>query len=729
MLASTDIDPHDADSRQAQSASLAGPLKAGFQVASFALDDAGKVTLGGAPLRSSLFLRLLRPVSEDTALKVETSGGAAQELTFEAGSDAGTSLFVGPLPANSGASLTVSGAPTLKNLVAIEQVSGNFGLLISLLSLEHQRVRKHVHDIALSRTVAGASAAQLDRIGSEIGVRRFDSRLVFNANSIALSGDHETDESYRGRLSTFRGWQFATHEDVLSQLKEIHPQFGLDERESPYENAVRLVAVGATQADADDRLANGFKSLRANWLIDPAAAPPHRPVSNAEQQADAILHAQLKQNFASLPASAPLAPALARMLNDLLLLKKAGNVGGAVGLLQGQTDKDGAAYELGLGARLSVPADFAIKLAEAVVAAPAQQLGQFAPLGQVFKSMLAVPGARPSLASIMQSFGFNTIRQISATEIYLSHLPVGTIDFTGPATLLAGDTGTYVFADLLNAGDELMQAVSEAATLTGISGATRDAAAIAPMLGTLPDHDANAPAQLFDGRFTLANQKSFAAALSSTLQGADASTMRGLEVQGDAAKALRAGQSAAWDQVGDFAFALADRGVVSLAVLMRENGNVVLAASMAALPLIGPNLTQRQSVSLRWWATRLDESDQTGQVQFQAGGSRREFRFEHAAPGLWCVNLIAYRRRGLPDPMEVRPTLPEGVIIDYADYERMMNVLDAACPVAVEINTWRIRQRHVRLDASLPQAPLNVSASRSFRRFRDVRFAGSTGQK
>jgi hypothetical protein len=158
-----------------------------------------------------------------------------------------------------------------------------------------------------------------------------------------------------------------------------------------------------------------------------------------------------------------------------------------------------------------------------------------------------------------------------------------------------------------------------------------------------------------------------------------------------------------------------------MAVLVRETHDVVLAASLKPLPGVGANLTMRQSLLLRWAASDIART--TGAAPAVQSSSGQRFTLTAEGKGLWCVALVTYRRMGLTDPLEVRPSLPPGVEIDYLAYERMMNIMANACPAAVEINTWRIRQRHVRLDPKAPLAALNLSAARSFRRWRQPRFA------
>jgi hypothetical protein len=71
--------------------------------------------------------------------------------------------------------------------------------------------------------------------------------------------------------------------------------------------------------------------------------------------------------------------------------------------------------------------------------------------------------------------------------------------------------------------------------------------------------------------------------------------------------------------------------------------------------------------------------------------------------------------------------LPEHARLNLLQYEFLMNVLQHAHPVGVEVNTFSIRQRHVDLDEDGTAEPLPPSTFRTFRQFRRTRSRGEAG--
>ncbi len=64
-------------------------------------------------------------------------------------------------------------------------------------------------------------------------------------------------------------------------------------------------------------------------------------------------------------------------------------------------------------------------------------------------------------------------------------------------------------------------------------------------------------------------------------------------------------------------------------------------------------------------------------------------------------------------------------MLTLGQYEFLMNLVQRANPIGVEINTFAIRRRHVDLDGDGVANPLNPSAARTFRSFHRPRHAGS----
>lgn len=93
-------------------------------------------------------------------------------------------------------------------------------------------------------------------------------------------------------------------------------------------------------------------------------------------------------------------------------------------------------------------------------------------------------------------------------------------------------------------------------------------------------------------------------------------------------------------------------------------------------------------------------------------------------PGIALVVCVAYMRRGLADPYEVRVEMPDGAVLDFDQYGYLMNLLEELCPMGVEINTFDIRRNHVSTDGGPPQF-LSGEASRGYPRYRQRRPPGS----
>jgi len=93
-------------------------------------------------------------------------------------------------------------------------------------------------------------------------------------------------------------------------------------------------------------------------------------------------------------------------------------------------------------------------------------------------------------------------------------------------------------------------------------------------------------------------------------------------------------------------------------------------------------------------------------------------------PGIALVVCVAYLRRGLADPYEVRVELPDGAVLDLDQYGYLMNLLEELCPLGVEINTFDLRRNHVSPDGGPPQF-LSGQASRGYTRYRQRRAPGA----
>jgi hypothetical protein len=145
----------------------------------------------------------------------------------------------------------------------------------------------------------------------------------------------------------------------------------------------------------------------------------------------------------------------------------------------------------------------------------------------------------------------------------------------------------------------------------------------------------------------------------------------------------------------------------------------VLVVGVLGLPEVGLNLSERRASGFRWYVVTLQGSDL---VHLRSVGSRSFIT--PRADGLHAMVAVGYARRGLTDPYEYRVELPDGALLDVEQYEFLMNALDSAFPIGVEINTFSVRRDRVDLDGDGRADPLPPSIFRTYRRFVHRRHAG-----
>ena len=733
MAVMLDIDPHRADSRRAQAEMIGGPLAAGYELTALAMVN-GAATLTEPASEVSILARLLRDLGNQelvvTTTLTDDSTAQTVILTFERYSTTGTGLLLRRRDLIDGVRLAIAITATLDGAavdpadlddwLALDLMRGHMAHVSTLLAFEHQRLRRHLAAALAARTIPGAEGGLLDRIGSELGVPRLDSRFVFTAGTLSsIVADTEADAAYRARMAPYRAHVFPTPGAVRAALRTIDSAFDIEERTMGFEGAFRLVAFADTAANATAMRTAAFAHLRDSVLINPgdtSAAPAN---ASAAVIARTALRDRLRAAFGvAANASVAIAPALARALDRLAELFAGIGYGGPVVLVQGQTDAGGARYELGLGARLQVPATFLADLDAAIVAADASQLGAYE-RGVAALHALA-PAERAQLDQLLGVVGFSTTLQLDDTNLYVSHLRTGSMEIDGNAAVdlpAQGNASTTLTARELVPTSQmaLAQALSEAASTAAVTGAAMAGNAILPLMAGLVAHDASYRDRILPPRFSLADQT----ALGASLAMADPALIAGLQIDAADAAQLVAGDAGSWDALLNLSFALADLGIPAMAVVVTPAQEVIIIASSAPLPSLGANLTLRRTLARRWGTADLS----TGTGGAFGSDSAETYTISASTPGLWCVALMSYRRLDQPDPMEIRPALPLGTEIDYTAYERMMNLLLLLRPLGVAVNSWRIRQRHVRLDPAAPQAALNLSAARSFRRYRQDRFA------
>jgi hypothetical protein len=158
-----------------------------------------------------------------------------------------------------------------------------------------------------------------------------------------------------------------------------------------------------------------------------------------------------------------------------------------------------------------------------------------------------------------------------------------------------------------------------------------------------------------------------------------------------------------------------------LSTTVAGNPRIVIVTGVTGLPGAGLNLSERRAAGFRWYAIPMAGF----RGELRAAGSAAAFTA--VDDGLTAIVLIGYARRGaLADPYQFTVDLPDGAALSLLQYEFVMNLLDYAHPVGIGVNTYAIRQRHVKLNGGV--APLPPRIARTFRPFRRPRGRGEVAR-
>ena len=366
-----------------------------------------------------------------------------------------------------GSGTTVS-AGDLTGLLTVVLVQGDLGRLAFLLGAEKPAIRRAARELTSARLLALARSGSLDRHGADLGVPRFTDRLVTEPGpppqlSTAPRTEpdgREPDLSYRRRLAVFRQFAVPTRAGALEALNgpgdPAGPPIGwlaalggtrridLAEETNPF--AVGMMLVSTAGADVRPAL---LADLRRDRLVRPIPSPDataaytSRLLTDA-QRADLDQLSQALRDGYTFTAQASSDPALAPGLaRALALVARCRTELGAAGTLTLQRAQDGAGgsrYELGFGADLGrVPAAAAEQLRTAALAwtpGPATPPDLAGVLHAAAAS--ATAGPDPLLGWLFEACGLRTVQAITTATLYVSQLPIGGLDVSGPAAQPAG---------------------------------------------------------------------------------------------------------------------------------------------------------------------------------------------------------------------------------------------------------------------------------------------------
>ena len=744
-------------------AHLAGPIRAGAIDDALPIDGDGKIVVDHATREPLVVIGPAGDLGARTLTVTVTREGGAEgfingTLTFADWTERGAYLpayrpdvdavlrsagsFTLALAATfSDADGTTSGvaAGDLGAVLEARIVEGVAGRMAVLLAAEKARVRRELGVVAASRRIETARAGALDRIGAELGVRRFSSVLAYDPATKSISEAHlasdgspvlEPDPSYRRRLALYRPLQRANRSGVLAALGlRGEVGFGLDEADDIF--AVTAVSIGVDGPFRDDFLAH----VRAAYLVWLERAPNADAAHDARflpadrTAATTDLRDRLSAAF-KVPADGAVAPVLASTLDTI------GKAAAALGLpmpltvKRAQDSAGGSRYELGLGVDLERPAPADLAAAAAAIRDPGFVMPRDLALAGVLaavRAALDADGEDAGGAWLFGPCGARTVHELDASTVYLSHLPVSGLVIEGPTTAAAG-AATGFTARFLAPGDAGLNAAlaaslaTAAAAWTGAGNApwTEVApAAAGPVLATATTHGPADPVFTVFAGAGLPNTGD-AAATVGRLQTLPGELWAVLTLAAPDAAELIAGGPDAIDRLSKLVAVLRPAGVVSVLPLVTSAGEVLLVAAAIGLPEAGLNLADRRATGFRWYTVPI----QGPGASVGAIGSRTTF--EARGPGVFALVCVGYASRGKTTPYEVAVTLPDGALLDLEGYEFAMNALEQVHPMGVMFSTYRLRREHVDLDGDGTADPLPVVLSRTYRRFRFERDRGQS---
>jgi hypothetical protein len=731
------VDGFGAASARAMAAHLTPPLAAGAAQRLLTPDADARLAVG-FPARRPLLMLALRQDLDERPLLVTgllEGGDPLPPLAFAGWSEAGTGL---PLyrPAGERAvpfaiTLGVSlGGVALPPAAAADWIEGllsegELGRLIALLGAEKGRLRREARQLQAMRRLDHAELDALDRLGADLGVPRLDGTPAWDAarrEIVALRGPEE-DASYRRRLGIYRPFMAPTRAAATALLRQGVPQADLLEPGNPLAVAVRLVAIGPAAPRAEM-----LARLRTDWLVQPLdepganAAHAARYLPGPRRSALEEQRARLRTAFA-FPPGAALAPGLAGAMDRAAKILLAIGHPAPIAVTRAQDDAGGSRFETALGVAVT-------PLEPAAADALAARLdGPLADgTGRETAALVAAARATPppagdtTLEWLWRAAGMRTLHRLSTTALYLSDMPVRGLVIDGPDNMAPG-IATEFRAVFEAAGDPLLNEALGTALATAAAGRVAagapdytvldEAAAAAARATAFDPPPASGVANTLAGA-GLAVPPQAAPAVAS-LAAMPGELHRTLLLDAALSAQIMAADPAAIPPLAALVGLLKASGVVSLLPLASPGG-LLLVAGVAALPVVGVNLGERRATGIRWGVVPLG-----GSATIARQGTRTSLTGQ---PGLVALVALGHVRDGSPDPYEIRCTLPEGSLLDLAQYEWLMNALERCFAMGVEVNTWSLRQAHVDLEGDGTADPLPPGLARHYRRFRMPRRRG-----
>jgi hypothetical protein len=668
-------------------------------------------------------------------------------------------------------------AGQVAGLLRVRLLEGVLGRLLYILGAEKARIRRTGREIVAMRQLEHAHGDALDRLGAELGVVRFTDRIDVKVDPADVTppqivtvpyaaGEAEPDDDYRDRLAIYRGLNRPTLPAVNDRLNGpgepgdpnagLLARVGVAERvalvEADNEFAVAIHIAGAGDAVGRD---NFFEYLRQVYLVFPAATPAAdaihaaRMATTDQQQRMTGLRQTLRDTFKLAAPALALAPMLAGTLGRVGQLLAAVGLGQALTLRRGQDPAAGSRYQLGLGADVDFGNTFFADLEQRVAAFQQQaadgdagtlqtvaDLNAAGGLGDLLLKLTPLPLEQDRTAAwFFGSLGLRTVHPLTATRLYVSHLPTFGLVIEGPDIAPVGQPATYSALHhaprdpgpnvVISEGLAAALAAWRAAGNTGWTAladaeaqALFDAPAEIVHLGTGGSLGAGAAKTLAAARLHLFRDAADMEAAMARLKQLPSELHKTLRLPNSLANPLRAGNLDAVAPLMELTRLLRDNGLAAVLPLVTNNA-AFLVVSVVALPGADVNLADRRSAGFRWYVVPIGQrAGSLGPIG--AVGSRTTWTpaSPGGSPGPAAIIALGYARRGLTDPYEYRVELPDAARLTIRQYEYLMNVLQHSFPIGVEINTFSIRQDHVDLDGDGLADALPPALFRSFRQFR-----------
>jgi len=665
--------------------------------------------------------------------------------------------------------ITPVAAAQLAAVLHVRLLEGISGRLLYILGAEKARIRRTAREIVAMRQLHFAHGDALDRLGAELGVVRFTDQIDVKVGGALPPqiitvpyppGEAEPDADYRDRLAIYRNFHMPTASAVKARLNGpgdpvdanagllsrvgIADRANLVEADNEFAVAIHIAATGAAPAPRD----NFFQYLRDVYFVFPGATPAadaihdQRPASAAQRQTVAALRQTLRDTFQFAADDLAFSPVLATTLGRVGRLLDALGLGQMLTITRAHDASGGSRYQLGLGTDVDFAAapNLFVDLHQNAVNFQQQAAAGDPPTLQAVADLNAAGGFGDLLLNLQPltpqedrtarwffgELGLRTVHPLTATTLYVSHLPTFGLVIEGPQLAPVDQPAAYTARHHapLDPGSNVVISEGLAAARQAWLDAGHDDWTV------LDDATARAffdnPPQIIQ----LANGVAAIQPLTDArlhvfrdLADVERAAVRLKQLPGDLFQAIRLPDSLAQPLlVGDLQVVpplmelvrlLRDNGLAAVLPLV-TNAEALLLTAVVALPGVDLNLADRRSAGFRWYAIPIGKHDgPVGPIGHV--GSTTTWR--PATAGLSAIITLGYAQRGLTDPYEYRVELPTDARLTIRQYEYLMNLLQHSFPMGVEVNTFTIRQDHVDLDGDGLADTLPPSLFRSFRQF------------